>query len=88
MIARIPFFSSFMQRREIIANILLPIGELASVISAFFIAYNLRQITDGIPGIQLPIPYISRDQFLPFVVTGTIFWGVIFASSGLYRHTP
>jgi lipopolysaccharide/colanic/teichoic acid biosynthesis glycosyltransferase len=65
--------------------------ELTAVFSAFFIAYSLRAMRDWIPYIQLPIPYISYDQFLPFVISGVIVWGITFTWSGLYslrEHTP
>ncbi|GAB0174792.1 MAG: sugar transferase [Candidatus Altimarinota bacterium] len=75
-----------MKRHEIIETITTPILELAGMVGIFFIAYNLRQITDGIPGIQLPMPYISREQFTPFVISGVIFWGMVFGVNGLYTH--
>jgi len=58
-----------MKRREIITSFSLPFFEISGIIAIFFIAYYLRQITDGIPFIQLPIPYINQDQFFPFIIT-------------------
>lgn len=75
-----------MKRHEIIETIITPILELSWMVGIFFIAYNLRQITDGIPGIQLPIPYISREQFIPFVMSGVIFWWIVFGANWLYNH--
>lgn len=51
----------------------------------FFWAYSLRSITDGIPFVQLRIPYISEEQFIPFVLYGVILWGIIFWTRWLYR---
>lgn len=39
------------------------------VFCVFLLAYNLRSITDGIPFVQLRIPYIPYENFLPFVWT-------------------
>lgn len=69
-----------MHRTKIIESILIPIVEISGVIGVFFIAYYLRSITDGIPGIQLPIPHISPEQFLPFIISGAAFWFIVFAS--------
>lgn len=77
-----------MRRAKLIESILIPVIETASLVGIFFIAYHLRTITDGIPLIQLPIPYISPEQFLPFIVSGALLWFMVFASGGLYTHTP
>ena len=75
-----------MKRREIITSFCLPFFEISGIIGLYFVAYYLRQITDGIPFIQLPIPYISQDQFFPFVVSWAFFWWMIFMRAGLYRY--
>ena len=75
-----------MKRREIITSFSLPFFEISGIIAIFFIAYYLRQITDGIPFIQLPIPYINQDQFFPFIITWAFFWWVIFMRAWLYRY--
>lgn len=75
-----------MKRHEVITSLFIPIIEMSGIIGIFFIAYYLRQITDGIPFIQLPIPYISPDQFLPFILSWACLWWVIFAHAGLYRY--
>lgn len=67
------------------------IAEIIGIISAFFIAYSLRSMRDWIPYIQLPIPYISYEQFLPFVISGVVIWFIIFIRAGLYslrEQTP
>ena len=55
------------------------------ITGVFFLAYKLRSITDGIPFVQLRIPYISYEQFLPFIISGVLLWGIIFSITGLYR---
>jgi exopolysaccharide biosynthesis polyprenyl glycosylphosphotransferase len=75
------------KRHEIIQTVITPILELTWIVGIFFFAYNLRQITDGIPGIQLPIPYISKEQFAPFVLSWVVFWWIIFGTSWLYRNS-
>ena len=75
-----------MKRHEVITSLFIPIIEMSGVIGIFFVAYYLRQITDGIPFMQLPVPYISPDQFLPFILTGACLWWAIFAHAGLYRY--
>ncbi len=75
-----------MKRHEVITSFLIPLLEISGIIGIYFIAYFLRQITDGIPFIQLPIPYISPDQLFPFIFSGALFWWAIFMHGGLYRY--
>ena len=65
--------------------------EISGVTLAFFIAYSLRLMRDWIPFVQLPIPYISYEQFVPFVISGVIIWCIVFIRWWLYSlkaHTP
>lgn len=71
---------------DIFRIVLTPILDAVAVFFAFWLAYNLRSITDGIPFVQLRIPYISPEQFSPFVIFGVIIWLVVFFRSGLYSH--
>ena len=77
-----------MRRQEIVESILIPITEIAGIVGIFFASYFLRSITDGIPFIQLRIPYISEAQFIPFVIFGSVFWWAIFANGDLYKYKP
>ncbi len=46
---------------------------------------------DWIPFVQLPIPYISYEQFIPFVISGVIVWLIVGLRGWLYSlraHTP
>lgn len=74
-----------MKKAEITRIFLSPIIELSMITGVFFLAYKLRSITDGIPFVQLRIPYISYEQFLPFIISGVLLWGIIFSITGLYR---
>lgn len=74
-----------MKKAEITRIFLSPIIELSMITGWFFLAYILRSITDGIPFVQLRIPYISYEQFIPFIISWVILWWIIFTSTGLYR---
>lgn len=76
-----------MQRFDIVRIVLTPLLEMGAVALAFWIAYNIRNITDGIPFIQLKIPSISPEQFAPFVVAGIVIWLLVFARAKLYSDT-
>ena len=57
-----------MKKHEIIfAIIKLPI-DFCIVLVSFFVARSLREITDLIPGIQLPTQTIDNDSLLYFSV--------------------
>ena len=70
-----------MKKAEITRIFLSPIVELSMIAGVFFLAYTLRSITDGIPFVQLRIPYISYEQFLPFIISGVILWAIVFIST-------
>lgn len=74
-----------MKKAEITRIFLSPIIELSMIAGVFLLSYTLRSITDGIPFVQLRIPYISYEQFLPFIISGVLLWAVIFWFTGLYR---
>lgn len=73
-----------MKKPKIIRIFLTPVLESIGVIGAFLFAYYLRGITDGIPFVQLRIPYISYEQFLPFIISGVLLWIVVFGVKWLY----
>ncbi|MDD2693974.1 MAG: exopolysaccharide biosynthesis polyprenyl glycosylphosphotransferase [Candidatus Gracilibacteria bacterium] len=77
-----------MKRSDISISAITLVAELSGITGLFFISYKLRSITDGIPFVQLRIPYISESQFLPFVFFGVLLWCIIFASGKLYNYTP
>lgn len=77
-----------MRRQEMAESILIPITEITGIVGIFFASYFLRSITDGIPFIQLRIPFISESQFIPFVIFGSLFWWAIFVNGDLYKYKP
>ncbi len=65
--------------------------EIIGLVVAFFIAYSLRSMRDWIPYIQLPMPYISYNDFIPFIIYWIILWCLVFIRGWLYTlrtHTP
>jgi lipopolysaccharide/colanic/teichoic acid biosynthesis glycosyltransferase len=73
-----------MKRSEIIQTSAKAIFEIIMVGLIFLWFYHLRFITDGIPFVQLRIPHISYDQFIPFIYSGICIWIIIFAQKWLY----
>ena len=73
-----------MSRTYIQKLLFTAILELTGVTWAFFIAYSIRSMRDWIPFIQLPIPYISYEQFIPFVFSGVIIWCIVSLRWWLY----
>ena len=59
--------------------------EFALVVLAFFLARNLRLITDLIPRVQLPIQTINDAHLLSFSLVGAGLFVIIFSLSGLYK---
>ena len=57
-----------MKRSEITTSAITLCIEISGITGLFFVSYFLRGITDGIPFIQLRIPFISEAQFFPFVL--------------------
>jgi hypothetical protein len=68
------FYNSLMKKAEITRIFLSPIVELSMIAGVFLLAYTLRGITDGIPFVQLRIPYIPYTQFVPFIISGVLLW--------------
>lgn len=80
-----------MSRIYIQKILLTTILEIIWVIGAFLLAYSLRSMRDWIPFIQLPIPYISYEQFIPFIISWVIIWLIVWWRWGLYNiksYTP
>ena len=65
-------------------TLITPILEICLILVAFVTAYFLRWITDGIPFVQLRIPYITFEQFFPFIIFGCLLWWAIFSFGSLY----
>lgn len=74
----ITLYTQYMSKVYIQKLIITSILELSGVALAFFIAYSLRLMRDWIPFVHLSIPYISYEQFVPFVISGVIVWCIVF----------
>lgn len=79
------FYNVWVKKAEITRIFLSPIIELSMIAGVFFLAYTLRGITDGIPFVQLRIPYISYEEFLPFIISWVVLWWTIFWLTWLYK---
>ena len=65
----------------------IPIDYLLTLV-AFLIAYEIRHVTDLIPGIQLPITLSVFPEFSEYILTSSIAAGlliIIFMVAGLYN---
>lgn len=74
-----------MHRFHIAIGTAKPIIDSACVVGAFFLARKIRLVTDLIPSIQLPVPYISVESLFPFALVAAILVVGVFASRGLYH---
>jgi hypothetical protein len=68
-----------MKRSEIIKTCTKAGLEIVMVGMVFLGFYHLRFITDGIPFVQLRIPRITYEQFIPFIYSGIAIWILVFA---------
>lgn len=66
-----------MKRQQIVVSALqIPLDALAFA-GAFFVAREVRELSDFIPGVRIPYQYISQSDLLWFVVFGTILFILI-----------
>ncbi|MDD5770090.1 MAG: exopolysaccharide biosynthesis polyprenyl glycosylphosphotransferase [Candidatus Gracilibacteria bacterium] len=73
-----------MKKHEIIFSIIkLPIDFLI-IFFSFFLAKNIREYNDFIPGIQLPVQIINDISLIKFALFGSILYLIIFSIHGLY----
>jgi len=75
------------KKNEIFRILITPIGEAILLILAFWVAYNIRSVTDGIPFMHREIDLIRPEQLIPFIATGVIIWLITFARARLYTIT-
>lgn len=55
------------------------------VFFAFFLARDIRSITDLIPDIHLPIQTIDTEHLLSFALVGSLVYILLSTFSGLYK---
>jgi lipopolysaccharide/colanic/teichoic acid biosynthesis glycosyltransferase len=75
-----------MKRHEIIASALQVPVDAGIFFGAFFLARNIREVTDLIPSVQLPIQRISEDALWGFALGGTILFVLIQAIRRAYQY--
>lgn len=69
-----------MKRHEILFSVIkLPI-EFLMIFTLFFIAHDIRKVTDLIPRVQLPVPFIDTEHLLGFALVGAILYVIGFAA--------
>ena len=74
-----------MKKHELIFGAMrLPI-EFVLVIISFFIAREIRLVTDLIPSVQLQIQTISTMSLLGFSLVGALVCIILFGIHGLYK---
>ncbi|MDD2516534.1 MAG: hypothetical protein PHF26_04950, partial [Candidatus Gracilibacteria bacterium] len=74
-----------MKKHELIFGIIKIPLEFLMVFCAFFIAKNIRLVSDLIPGVHLPIKTIVDLKLLGFALLGSLLYIIVFAIGGLYR---
>ncbi|MDD3120546.1 MAG: sugar transferase [Candidatus Gracilibacteria bacterium] len=74
-----------MKKHELIFGIIKIPLEFLMVFCAFFIAKNIRLVSDLIPGVHLPIKTIVDLKLLGFALLGALLYIIVFAIGGLYR---
>lgn len=75
---------STMKKHEITFSIIKIPLDFLTVFLSFFIAKELREVTDLIPGVSLPIQTISNDALFWFALFGAILCILVFAIHWLY----
>lgn len=59
--------------------------EAGIVFLSFFLARDVRRVTDLIPDVHLPIQNIDTDHLLGFALLGSLLYIVLATFSGLYK---
>ncbi len=73
-----------MKKHEITFSVIKIPLDFLTILTSFFIAKTLREITDLIPGVHLPVQTISNESLLVFALFWWILWVIVFAIHGLY----
>lgn len=62
-----------------------PLFHMLIIITVFYLLYKLRQITDLIPGVQLPIPAMDFDEIMIYSWISAVFFVIIGIAKNLYE---
>ena len=73
-----------MKKHEIIFSIIKIPLDFFIVFISFFIARQLREVTDLIPNVTLPIQTITTPMLINFAIFGAFLYIFVFAIHGLY----
>lgn len=74
-----------MKKHEIVFSIIKIPLDFCVVVVGFFVAKEIRLVTDLIPWVHLPIQTISSDSLLYFAVSGGILYILLLATHWLYN---
>ncbi|MDP2103862.1 MAG: hypothetical protein Q8K26_02995, partial [Candidatus Gracilibacteria bacterium] len=74
-----------MKRHELLFGIIKVPIEFGIIVLAFFLARDVRLVTDLIPSVHLPIHTIATQYLLDFALVGALLFVLIFTLSGLYK---
>ena len=66
-------------------RLLRPILHFITIIIVFYIVYNLRTITDGIPFVHLNIPYIDFKETFIFSIISAFLFIILWLVNNLYK---
>ncbi|MCD5385091.1 exopolysaccharide biosynthesis polyprenyl glycosylphosphotransferase [Candidatus Gracilibacteria bacterium] len=73
-----------MKKHEIIFGVLKVPLDFIIIFTSFFIAKQIRLITDLIPSIKLPVQTIDNQHLIYFALSGAFLYIIVFALHGLY----
>lgn len=74
-----------MKHHELIFSIIKIPWDFLIVFFAFFLARNIRLITDLIPGVNLPVQTIENASLFVFASFGALLYIIVFAMHQLYK---
>lgn len=74
-----------MKRHELFFGMIKVPMEACIVFLAFFLARDIRLVTDLIPDVHLPIQTISTESLLYFALVGSLVYILLSAFFGLYK---
>ncbi len=73
-----------MKKHEIIFSLLKLPFDFAIIFCSFFLARDLREINDFVPGVTLPVQIIHNEYLLKFAIFWAFLYLIIFSIHGLY----
>ncbi|NDK19352.1 sugar transferase [Candidatus Gracilibacteria bacterium] len=74
-----------MKRHELFFGIIKVPIEAGIIFLAFFLARDIRLVTDLIPDVHLPVQTVSTESLVNFALVGALVYILLSAFSGLYK---